>query len=88
MTNEFASKLAQPYLSKDDVKTLCILGDGGVYLNNDIAVMRQNALDRNVKIFVFKGETEKLNEVVSETKEEVAEPKSEVEKPTKSNKKK
>lgn len=69
MTQEFADNLAQPYL--ETAVTLCVMSDGGVYINNDIATMKQNALDRNVKIFIYKGEEE-----IVEATEEVVEKKS------------
>lgn len=71
MTQEHAQKEASKHLNNPDVKTLCVLSDGGVYINNDLEVMKQNALDRGKKIFIFKGETEKLDEVVAEQVEEV-----------------
>jgi hypothetical protein len=66
MTKEFADKLAQPYLAT--AETLCVMSDGGVYINNDIEVMKQNALDRNTKIFIYKENVSIAEEVIEEKK--------------------
>jgi hypothetical protein len=82
MTQEHAQKEASKHLNNPDVKTLCVLSDGGVYINNDLEVMKQNALDRGKKIFIFKGETETTEDVVTKEVEEVK-----TEEPKKSKKK-
>jgi hypothetical protein len=66
MTKDFADQLAQPYLST--AETLCVMSDGGVYINNDIEAMKQNALDRNVKIFIYKEKVVIAEEVIEEKK--------------------
>lgn len=56
MTKEFADNLAKPHLESSE--TLCVMSDGGVYINNDIATMKKIAVERKMEIFVYKGEQE------------------------------
>ena len=84
MTFESAEKEALKYINLETTKTLCVVGNGEVYINNDIEAMKQNAKDRGVEIFVFKGEKE-----VKETAKKVEEATNEVvEEPKKKTKKK
>ena len=71
MIPENIQKEASKNIDNPNTKTLCIFDNMEVYINNDLEVMKQNALDRGRKIFIFKGETEKLDEVVAEQVEEV-----------------
>lgn len=67
MTQEFADNLAKPHLESS--KTLCVTSDGGVYINSDIAQMKAIAKERNLQIFVYKGEEINVAEA-KEAKEE------------------
>lgn len=63
MTKEFADNLAKPYMETSE--TLCVLSDGGVYINSDVDYMKGVAKEKGFDIFIYK-EKEK-----SEQKEEI-----------------
>lgn len=56
MTQSHAQELSSQYL--ETAKTLCVTSDGAIYIDNDIAYMRNHAKTNGLEIFVFKGEKE------------------------------
>lgn len=65
----YAQQLASKHLNLESTKTLCVTSDGGVFINNDIDFMEAYAKERNLKIFVFKGKSEKKEDVIAENNE-------------------
>lgn len=66
MNLEKAKELGAKYL--EDSKTLCVVSDGSVFVDNDIDAMKEHAKISGKEIFVLKGEAKKeVKEIVAKT---------------------
>jgi len=83
MDLEQAKELGRQYMelgpNQEETKTLCVMSDGGIFINNDVDKMREHASTQKLEIFVLKGdkveaeEKTTTDEVVNLSKKKKAE---------------
>ena len=55
MEREKAELIAKNYLNNEDIKTLIVTSDNGVFIDNEVEAMRKHCLENKLEMVVLKG---------------------------------